>query len=107
MPWLILRLPEDYFIDHQRHLSGLHQRHPLVYTLLRVSKNLLGVLILLAGIIMLVLPGQGLLTILIGISLIDFPGKYQFERAIIRRPSVSMVINWIRKKGHKPVLKIP
>ena len=107
LPWLILRLPENYFVDPKRHISRLHQTHPLVYLLLRLGKNLLGVLLLTAGIAMLVLPGQGLLTILIGISLLDFPGKFRLERSLVRRPGISKVINWIRRKGNKSDLMIP
>lgn len=106
IPWLIIRLPEDYFSGRKRHESNLQQQHPLVYWSIRVGKNLLSALLVAAGIIMLVLPGQGLLSILIGISIGDFPGKYRLERFVISRPGVLKSINWIRKKAKKPLLKI-
>jgi len=55
---------------------------------------------------MLVLPGQGLLTILFGIALLDFPGKYRLERRIVSYPKVLNSINWIRKKANKKPLVI-
>lgn len=107
LPWLIRKLPEDYFLGKQRQESQLHQRHPIVYLLIMISKNVLGVLLLAMGILMLVLPGQGLLTILLGLSLINFPGKYRLEKNLIRRPSVHKFLNWIRKRGEKSALLIP
>jgi hypothetical protein len=53
---------------------------------------------------MLVLPGQGLLTIIIGLVLMEFPGKYHAERWVINRPAVLAAINWIRLKAGKPKL---
>ena len=66
-----------------------------------VFKNILGVLFILAGIAMLVLPGQGVLTILIGISFIDFPGKRKLEIEIIQKEPVQKAVNWIREKAGK------
>ncbi len=53
---------------------------------------------------MLALPGQGVLTIIIGLVLMEFPGKYHAERLVINRPSVLAAINWIRVKAEKPKL---
>ncbi len=72
-----------------------------------LGKNIAGVFFLLMGIIMLITPGQGLLTILIGLLLMDFPGKRRFEIWLIRIPSIHRAINWIRKKGDKAPLKLP
>jgi hypothetical protein len=57
-----------------------------------------------SGIIMLVLPGQGILTIVIGLTLVDFPGKYRIESAIVRHATVRRAIDWIRQKANKPPL---
>ena len=73
--------------------------------IVRLLKNATGGLFLIAGIAMLVLPGQGLLTILIGLMLIDFPGKRRFELALIRRRHVLNAVNWMRQKsGRDPLL---
>jgi len=71
---------------------------------LLISKNLLGCVIVLLGIAMLVLPGQGILTIVIGLVLINFPGKYRLERWIITRGPVLRAINLIRQRsGRQPL----
>ena len=101
IPWLIVRMPDTYFVTEQRLLP---ERSTLAW-LVWLARNLFALILLLAGIIMLVLPGQGLLTILIALALSTFPGKYRLERAIIRRPSVYRAVNWIRARYHRnPVI---
>jgi hypothetical protein len=56
---------------------------------------------------MLLLPGQGILTILIGLMLLDFPGKRRLERRLVQQPSVWRAINWMRAKAHQPALELP
>jgi hypothetical protein len=70
-------------------------------------RNALALVLLAAGILMLVLPGQGILTILIALMVSTFPGKYRMERAIMRRPRVLRAANWIRRRYHKPELNPP
>jgi hypothetical protein len=72
-----------------------------------IVKNLLGIVFIVAGLIMLLLPGQGVLTILIGLTLMNFPGKHALERWIVRQPAVLRAINWIRAKAHQPALEFP
>jgi hypothetical protein len=73
--------------------------------MLVIAKNLLGYIFVLAGILMLMLPGQGVLTILIGIMLLNFPGKYELERWIVSHGSVFRSINWIRRHaGRTPLV---
>ena len=67
-------------------------------------RNALGAVLLAAGIAMLVLPGQGLLTILLGLMLVDFPGKRRAERALVARPNVFEALNWLRAKAGRPPL---
>jgi len=55
--------------------------------------------------LMLVLPGQGLLTIVTGLLLINYPGKYKLEQKLVAIPSVFRALNWIRVKANKPPLK--
>ena len=61
---------------------------------------------MLAGIAMLVLPGQGLLTLLVGFLLIDFPGKYRFEKWLVARRWVLQPINWLRLRRHQMPLRV-
>lgn len=107
IPILVARIPEDYFVDSKRHLVHAHKLHPLLYLAFMVAKNLLGILLLVAGIVMLILPGQGIITILIGISLMDFPGKFTLERYFVSQSSVFNAINWIRKRAGSPPLSHP
>lgn len=104
LPFLAARIPSDYFVDPQRHQSRLKKLHPAVFVILVVLKNILGWLLIASGLAMLVLPGQGLLTILIGLILSDFPGKFRFERWFACRRSVFRAINWLRQRaGHQPL----
>lgn len=106
IPWLVARIPADYFIRLAKSDESFRTRHPVVAISTKLFKNAAGVVFLLAGIAMLVLPGQGILTILIGIMLIDFPGKRRFELALIRRPHVLRAVNWIRKRSRREPLQI-
>jgi putative transmembrane protein PGPGW len=104
IPILIVRLPDDYFIQNHRQ-TWLQNRHPVLRVSAYVIKNLLGYVFLLAGIAMLMLPGQGILTMVIGVSLIDFPGKQKLQRQLIGQPAVLRTINRIRRKfGRKPLV---
>jgi len=71
-----------------------------------VAKNAAGVVFVLAGLAMLVLPGQGILTILIGLTLVNFPGKRSLEKRIVRQEKVCFAINWMRSRAGRPPLKI-
>jgi len=106
LPWLLARLPEDYF--QQSELSPIARSPRLMSRVLywtwRVLKNLLGGVLLLAGLVMLVIPGQGVLTIMAGLWLMDLPGKSRWERYLIGRPQVLTSINWIRQRAGRPPL---
>lgn len=102
---LIIRMPDDYFL-HQRE-PPWRRSHPVLLVTLIVIRNVLGTALLLAGLVMLATPGQGILSILVGISLLDVPGKRRLELAIIRREPVHKSIDWIRRRAHRPPLRLP
>ena len=108
MVLIIAFLPEDYFKSENRNLisSVQNSRYPLLKLLVLITKNFFGVLLLLSGILMLVLPGQGILTIITGLVFMDYPGKYKFERKLLRQKGVINSINWIRSRLSKPSLKV-
>ena len=108
MVLIISFLPEDYFKSENRNLisSVQNSRYPLLKLLVLITKNFFGVLLLLSGILMLVLPGQGILTIITGLVFIDYPGKYKFERKLLKQKGVINSINWIRSRLSKPSLKV-
>lgn len=104
VPWFVARIPTDYFRESDRPALPWAGQHPLIRWPLLFIKNLAGLLFLAAGIAMLVLPGQGLLTMLAGIILMDFPGKFRFERWLIRQPAILGSINWLRRRrGREPL----
>jgi hypothetical protein len=84
----------------------MKDHHPVLRLSGLVIKNIVGIVFLLAGIAMLFLPGQGLLTMLIGISLMDFPGKRQLEAKMVGQPTLLGVINGMRRKFDKPPLTL-
>jgi len=104
VPWMIARLPADYFAH--RHREHPAPAHPAWRMTVLVLKNVLGMVLILAGIAMLVLPGQGILCILAGIMLMDFPGKYHLEQSIVGQHTVLAALNWIREKAGKPPLVV-
>jgi hypothetical protein len=104
VPLILVRLPADYFLFPDRQGAPWESRSQYLRIPIFLAKNLSGAILVLAGILMLVLPGQGILTIIIGLVLMEFPGKYHAERWVINRPSVLTAINWIRIKASKPKL---
>jgi hypothetical protein len=103
---LVIIMPEDYFLSDRDHILVFGGKyHPLVQIAILVLKNAIGVVFVLAGVAMLMLPGQGVLTILIGLTLINFPGKRTLERRIVSRERVHSAINWMRSKAGRPPLK--
>lgn len=102
VPIVIAQLPADHFVRVRP--SVAESSHPVVRVTLRVLKNLLGAFLVLIGIAMLVLPGQGVLTILIGLTLVDFPGKRRFQRRLLRLPGVFRVVSAIRRRAKRPPL---
>lgn len=107
IPVLVARIPVDYFSTGHQRVARTRDQHPLLYWAGLVLRNVLGLVFIIAGIAMLVLPGQGILSILIGVSLSSFPGKYTLERKLVSLPKVLDGINWLRAKSDKPPLQTP
>src|SRR5262245_19135704 len=105
IPLILVRLPPDYF-DTRVPRHWMKDHHPILRVIGLVVKNAVGIVFLLAGFAMLFLPGQGILTMLVGISLMDFPGKQRLEAKLIGQPTVLSAINAMRNKFDKPPLII-
>jgi hypothetical protein len=102
IPMIIVRLPANYFESDRRLPAG--RQHPILRVTLKLLKNLLGSLLVLLGCLLLVLPGQGLLTLLLGLGLVDFPGKLKLQRRLLRQDRVLHSINWLRRRhGRAPL----
>jgi hypothetical protein len=105
VPLLIVRIPADYFAHPRRTGAVWHRKRPWFRWVWLVAKNALGGALFVTGVLMLVLPGQGLLTLLFAVALLDFPGKFRLQRWVATRRGVIDSINWIRKKaGRDPLV---
>lgn len=104
VPLLAVRIPSDYFAHGRFNRKLWADHHLILRVMLLIGKNLLGYVFIAAGIVMLVLPGQGILTILAGIMLLDFPGKYRLVRWIVARPQVLRTLNWLRRRAGRTPL---
>jgi len=107
IPILVIHIPQKYFLHQKRNPAVNPARNPGLRLVILILKNVFGVIFVLAGLAMLVLPGQGLLTILIGIILVDFPGKYTLVRKIIRQKQVLSAVNRLRARAGRPPIQNP
>ncbi|MEY3015227.1 MAG: hypothetical protein RIT45_3962 [Pseudomonadota bacterium] len=107
VPFFLARLPEDWLTRDERQQLGLPSRRGPLGWLLWILRNAVGIFLLLAGVAMLVLPGQGLLTMLVGVLLTDVPGKHRVERWIAGRPWMLRAIDAIRARAGAPPLRRP
>ncbi len=106
IPWIVTKIPSDYF-THPKRQKYLYMHQPKIVRFVFIFlKNILGLILIIGGIVLLLLPGQGILTILIGLLIMDFPYKYRFEIWIIRHPFVLRSINKLRAKAKKRPLVI-
>jgi len=104
---ILVKIPANYFkMNHKtRFWSG---PKPALHAAKFIAKNILGFLLVALGIVLSIpgVPGQGLLTILLGIMLLDFPGKSTLERKLLGRPEIVKAINRLRARFHKPSLEL-
>mgnify|MGYP001356184134 FL=1 len=105
LSWLISIIPHNYFVDKKR-VSLIKVKNPLMWLPIIIIKNSIGLVLILFGILMLILPGQGVLTIITGLIFLDYPGKFRFERSLVRNKLILNSMNWIRRKLDKPDLII-
>lgn len=107
LPLLVVWMPADYFVRSDPPPSSLRGRHPAVRVVLQVAKNAVGTVLVVAGAVMLFTPGQGVLTLLLGLSLLDLPGKRRLERRLVASPPVHRAIDAIRRRAHRPPIVLP
>lgn len=107
LPLLVSSLPADYFASPHPPPTRWEQLHPLARLVLSILKNVVGAIVLCVGIAMLVLPGQGILTILAGLVLLRFPGKRRLEIWLVNRPGIHRGLDWIRLKAGRPPFETP
>lgn len=107
MPMFIVRIPTDYFSRPRRTQRPVSMRKFLLKLVRASVKNVFGITLVLAGFLMLFIPGQGLITLLAGLMIMDYPGKRGLERWLIERPRVLATVNWLRAKYNSPPLDPP
>ena len=105
--FVLARIPADYFVNPEARRPI--DRHPVLRVLFLIGKNLFGLFLIILGIVLSLpgVPGQGLLTILMGVALVDFPGKFRAERWLLTRPVVLRNINRLRARVGRPPLLVP
>jgi hypothetical protein len=104
---VMVKIPKNYFSSH--YTEDFMTDSPwLVRWSAVILKNLLGVFLILLGLALSLpgVPGQGLITILLGIIMLDIPGKRPIEARIIKRPNVLAAINKLRARFNKPPLEL-
>lgn len=97
-PILLGKIPQDYFIHTNQHKVEINHLGHLIIVVIR---SLVGFVLLIAGIIMLVTPGQGIISILLGLFLMEFPGKRKLELKLINHEPTFKALNWLRGKANK------
>lgn len=102
---ILVKIPADYFQNSGKK-KFLAKQTPVVRVLAIIGKNVAGVLLVILGVLLSLpgVPGQGILTILLGIMLLDFPGRRSLERRIVGWPKVFNAINKLRRRFDKPPL---
>jgi hypothetical protein len=103
---VVLRLPVTYFSED----DAVHAARSASWRSLRgLGRNALGVILILIGVLLSVpgVPGQGLLTVLIGLMLVDFPGRRRVEKALARRRGILATMNRLRARFGRPSLLPP
>jgi archaellum biogenesis protein FlaJ (TadC family) len=106
-PWLILRLPADYFTYRRRQAMRATRQHPAIHLLLTTAKNVAGAILVVAGLCLFFLPGQGIITLVAGLIVMNYPGKFQLERWLVSRPKVLPALNWLRRRYGRDLLQEP
>ena len=102
---ILVKLPKDHF-SKSRKTKFWSGPHPALHAAKVIGKNVAGVLLVALGVVLSIpgVPGQGLLTILLGVMLLDFPGRHRLEQKLLSKPSIVNTINSLRGRfGKKPL----
>lgn len=103
---VVVRLPETYFLMDEQ--SSVHTPYSVGRWASLILRNLAGAVLVLVGLLLSLhgIPGQGVLTVLIGLMLLSFPGKRRLERRLVSRPNILAAVNALRARFGKPALRL-
>jgi hypothetical protein len=99
---VVIKWPADHFKPH------IHGAAVPRHWLASIAKNVAGVILILLGLVMALpgIPGQGFLTMIVGLTMLDFPGKLGLERRLIGRPRILRTLNKLRARFHRAPLEM-
>jgi len=105
--FILVKLPADHFSKSRKTKFWAGPR-PAIHAAKVIGKNIGGLLLVALGIVLSLpgVPGQGLLTVLLGIMLLDFPGRHRLEQKLLSKPSIVNTINRLRGRFGKPPLQL-
>ena len=105
--FILVKLPADHFSKKRKTKFWAGPR-PAIHAAKVIGKNIAGVLLVALGVVLSLpgVPGQGLLTVLLGIMLLDFPGRHRLEQKLLSKPSIVNTINRLRERFDKPPLQL-
>jgi hypothetical protein len=105
--FILVKLPADHFSKNRKTKFWAGPR-PAIHAAKVIGKNIAGVLLVALGVVLSLpgVPGQGLLTVLLGIMLLDFPGRHRLEQKLLSKPSIVNTINRLRERFDKPPLQL-
>lgn len=102
-PWIVAQLPDNYLQSRQSKTRSVG----FFRILLTTAKACVGMILIVLGLIMMITPGPGIVTLLLGISVAEFPGKQRLLIKLVTRPNVLRSLNWMRKRHGKPPFEHP
>lgn len=104
---ILVKLPADHFSKSRKTKFWAGSR-PWLHAAKVIGKNIAGILLVALGVVLSLpgVPGQGLLTVLLGIMLLDFPGRHRLEQKLLSKPSIVNTINKLRGRFSKPPLEL-
>lgn len=97
IPLVLVRVPDDWFVRPKT-------AHSLAK---KIARTILGLALIALGVAMLVLPGQGVLTILVGLGVLDLPFKHRLVTRLLSRPKVHQAVDRLRHKAGRGSLRLP
>ncbi|MBI3837021.1 MAG: hypothetical protein HY288_03700 [Planctomycetia bacterium] len=103
--YYLISIPPDYFARKHKPFDAWRDSHPALRWTLLIGKNFFGGLFLMSGLVMLVTPGPGWVALLLGLYLVDLPGKRAVERRILQRPPILHFVNRMRAHAQQPALE--